>query len=50
LYTGRLLDTLTGLYYYRARFYDAVLERFVNRDPIGYKAESVYMSMWATIR
>jgi RHS repeat-associated protein len=31
-----LLDVLTSLYYYRARFYDAVLERFVNRDPIGY--------------
>jgi RHS repeat-associated protein len=37
LYTGRLLDTITGLYYYRARFYDASLERFVNRDPIGYR-------------
>jgi RHS repeat-associated protein len=37
LYTGRTLDLLTGLDYYRARFYDAVLERFVSRDPIGYK-------------
>ena len=35
LYTGRLLDTLTSLYYNRARFYDALLERFVNRDPIA---------------
>ena len=35
LYTGRTYDTLTSLYYYRARYYDPALERFVNRDPIG---------------
>jgi len=33
LYTGRTLDALTSLYYYRARYYDAALERFVSRDP-----------------
>ena len=33
LYTGRELDIATGLYYYRARYYDAALERFVSRDP-----------------
>jgi RHS repeat-associated protein len=38
LYTGRHLDAETGLYYYRARYYDAVLGRFVNRDPILYDA------------
>jgi len=36
LYTGRTLDALTNLYYYRARYYDAGLERFVSRDPSGY--------------
>ncbi len=46
LYTGRTVDLATGglqnvdlaagLMYYRARFYDAALERFINRDPIGY--------------
>jgi len=36
LYTGRYLDLLTSLYYYRARFYDATLERFISRDPLGY--------------
>jgi RHS repeat-associated protein len=36
LYTGRELDLLTGLHYYRARYYDAGLERFISRDPIGY--------------
>jgi RHS repeat-associated protein len=35
LYTGRTLDLLTGLHYYRARYYDAELERFINRDPIA---------------
>ncbi len=33
-YTGRENDG-TGLYYYRARYYDARLGRFVNEDPIG---------------
>ncbi|MEN6457700.1 MAG: RHS repeat-associated core domain-containing protein, partial [Thermoguttaceae bacterium] len=37
LYTGRTLDPATDLYYYRARYYDAALERFVSRDPIGFK-------------
>ncbi len=34
LYTGRELDSETGLYYYRNRYYDARLGRFVSRDPI----------------
>jgi RHS repeat-associated protein len=34
LYTARENDG-TGLYYYRARYYDAVLKRFVSEDPIG---------------
>ena len=38
LYAGRDLDAETGLYYYRARYYSAVLGRFTARDPIGYKA------------
>jgi RHS repeat-associated protein len=33
-YTGRENDE-TGLYYYRARYYDPVLNRFVSEDPIG---------------
>ena len=36
LYTGRRLDAETGLFYYRARYYDVALGRFINRDPIGY--------------
>ncbi len=36
LYTGRRLDQETGLYYYRARYYNAQHGRFLQRDPLGY--------------
>jgi RHS repeat-associated protein len=36
MYTGRRLDVETGLYYYRARYYDPHLRRFIQTDPIGY--------------
>ncbi len=32
-YTGREFDDETGLYYYRARYYDQMLGRFVSEDP-----------------
>jgi len=35
-YTGRRLDPETGLYYYRARYYDPVHGRFMQTDPVGY--------------
>jgi RHS repeat-associated protein len=35
-FTGRRLDSETGLYYYRNRFYHAQLGRFISRDPIEY--------------
>ena len=34
-YTGREFDAETGLYYYRARAYDSLLGRFMQKDPIG---------------
>jgi RHS repeat-associated protein len=34
-YTGRELDTETGLYYYRVRYYDSTTGRFLQKDPIG---------------
>ncbi|HEV2826449.1 MAG TPA: Ig-like domain-containing protein [Pyrinomonadaceae bacterium] len=34
-YTGRERDPDTGLLYYRARFYDPQLGRFISEDPIG---------------
>jgi RHS repeat-associated protein len=33
-YTGREFDQQTGLYYYRARYYDASSGRFLSKDPI----------------
>ncbi|MDX2050788.1 MAG: RHS repeat-associated core domain-containing protein [Polyangiaceae bacterium] len=35
-FTGRYHDGETGLTYFRARYMDAELGRFVGRDPIGY--------------
>src|SRR3989338_4682491 len=37
-FTGRELDTETGLYYYRARYYSPLIGRFLQVDPIGYEA------------
>ena len=34
-FTGREHDQFTGLHYYRARWYDANLGRFISEDPIG---------------
>lgn len=34
-YTGRRYDAQTGLYYYRARYYDPRIGRFLQTDPIG---------------
>ncbi len=34
-YTGREYDEESGLYYYRARYYDPKIGRFISEDPIG---------------
>ena len=34
-FTGREWDAETGLYYYRARYYDPKIGRFISEDPIG---------------
>jgi RHS repeat-associated protein len=36
LFTGRRFDNETGLYYYRARYYNPYVGRFLQADPIGY--------------
>ena len=38
LFTGREFDAETGLYYYRARYYDPLNGRFISQDPIGFTA------------
>jgi RHS repeat-associated protein len=35
-YTGREWDAESGLYYYRARWYDPQMGRFISEDPIGF--------------
>ena len=36
-YTARESDSETGLYYYRARYYDPSAGRFLSQDPIGFR-------------
>jgi len=36
LFTGRAYDAESGLYYYRARYYDYYTGRFLQPDPAGY--------------
>jgi RHS repeat-associated protein len=36
-YAGRELDSETGLYFYRARYYDPGAGRFLSEDPIGFR-------------
>lgn len=35
-FTGQKIDAATGLYYYKARYYDPEIGRFLQTDPIGY--------------
>jgi RHS repeat-associated protein len=37
-YTSRELDQETGLYYYRARYYESATGRFISEDPVGFTA------------
>jgi RHS repeat-associated protein len=36
-FTAREYDSETGLYFYRARYYDPKVGRFVTKDPIGFE-------------
>ncbi|MGC2327827.1 MAG: RHS repeat-associated core domain-containing protein [Candidatus Sulfotelmatobacter sp.] len=35
-YTGREFDPETGFYFYRARYYDSTVGRFLGEDPLGF--------------
>ena len=47
-YTGREYDAESGLYYYRARYYDPTIGRFLNEDPIGFAGGdmNLYAYVW----
>jgi RHS repeat-associated protein len=45
-YTGRERDEETGLYYYRARYYDAAIGEFVSEDPIGFNGGDLNLSRY----
>lgn len=47
-YTGREWDKETGLYFYRARYYDPYAGRFISKDPIGFAGGdvNVYGYVW----
>lgn len=40
-YTAKEWDKETGLYYYRARYYDPSIGRFIQKDPIGFRGGDV---------
>ena len=47
-YTGRYLDAETGLWYFRARYFDTAMGRFISRDPLGYiDGQSLYCGYFA---
>jgi RHS repeat-associated protein len=43
-FTGREYDSTTGLYYYRARYYDPVTARFISEDPIRFRGGDARVS------
>ena len=45
-YTGREPDTATGLIYYRARWFDPRIGRFISEDPIGFAAGDANLSRY----
>jgi len=49
-FTGRYHDVETGLTYFRARYQDAELGRFVGRDPIAFEDAVISGRMWANHR
>ena len=48
-YTAREYDGETGLYYYRARYYDPIVGRFITKTRLGSRAGLICMRMLTTI-
>ena len=47
-FTGREFDQESGLYYYRERYYDPVIGKFISKDPIGLEGGDLnfYTYVW----
>ena len=48
MFTGREYDSETGLYFYRARYYDPAIGRFISEDPIGFEGGD--LNLYAYVR
>jgi RHS repeat-associated protein len=46
-FTGREFDPETGLYYYRARYYDPLSGRFLVEDPLLFHSDSINLYQYA---
>ncbi|MDH5670442.1 MAG: hypothetical protein OEY86_20765, partial [Nitrospira sp.] len=46
-YTGREFDAESGLYYYRARYYDPTTGRFLQKDPRGFEGGDLLLYGYA---
>jgi|GEM_PF-5403046 len=46
-YTGQQQDAATGLDYYRARYYDPAIGRFISQDPSGFAAGDANLYRYA---
>ena len=46
-FTGREYDPVSALYYYRARYYDGALHRFISEDPKGLPAGDMNLYRYA---
>jgi len=46
LFTGRKLDTATGLFFLRARYYHPTLGQFLGRAPIGYESRDYNLNQY----
>lgn len=46
-FTGREIDSDTGMMYYRARWYDSKQGRFNSEDPIGFRARDINLYRYA---
>lgn len=45
-FTGREFDSETGLYYYRARYYNSGTGNFISNDPIGFASGDVNLYIY----